>query len=115
MRTGFILAAATLTLAGAITDTEARLRVGRSVQSPRPVPPINGTRSVALGAGIGTAVSIRSSRLTVAGDPEADRPPILRPVLPVIAPVPTKDARAPAERCAKTRLVGSGSGFCEIN
>ncbi|WP_019906194.1 hypothetical protein [Methylobacterium sp. 77] len=70
-----------------------------------------------MGVGIGATLPVRSARADMAGDASTDRPVTLRPILPVTAPapIPAKEARTTAAWCSDKRIVGSGSGFCEIN
>lgn len=110
MRTVVILGAMVLAVTS-VQDAEARGRRG-------------GSRGVGVGVGVGvgyssSARSEESSarRGTIArATPVAD-PAFLRPILPVRVPVqeaapPTRSASA---GCASGRLVGQGTGFCQIN
>lgn len=108
MRPCLVIAAAALVLSGAATAAEARARGGRSVSVSvsRPAAPV---KTAALGAGIGTTLSLRGTNESA----EAGPAPKLRPVVPVAAPV--REASGAAPWCSDKRIVGSGAGFCEIN
>lgn len=101
MRTFLIIGAAGLVLVGAVSDAEARGR-RRSVRAAMvtvPAPGVPGPTSAAT-------------------ESVPARPPLLRPILPVLAPAPTGRAgpvRTAGPWCGNRRVVGTGAGFCEIN